>query len=254
MAAVRHTGGECPNCAALRARVAELEQQLAASQAEVAALKAAMDSDEARARRAAAEAAAAEAARLAALEAERLARSVVVYGRAGDPKTAAMHKQLRSAGIEFIEMDFDKDKDKYQEALKASGHSGKLIPPVVVRGKQAWWDEPDAAIAVHFPSMVVNELRKLGLGADIAETAAPLKKTTMESEMYTRFQNMQQAFLKADKDQDGRITKKELLILCKQWHIPSAEAQRALTEADTNMDGTLDFDEFARQFGQGPPT
>merc|ERR1712100_820018 len=62
---------------------------------------------------------------------------------------------------------------------------------------------------------------------------------------------MQQAFLKCDANQDGRISKKELMVKCREWNIPTSEAERVLKEADMDRDGTLDFNEFAQRFNGG---
>merc|ERR1712194_428201 len=68
-----------------------------------------------------------------------------------------------------------------------------------------------------------------------------------------RFSSMQQAFLKVDEDRDGFITIRELLQKCKEWNIPASEAQRALGEADTDLDGTISFAEFAVRFNSARP-
>merc|ERR1712151_822074 len=143
------------------------------------------------------------------------------------------------------------DKDKsYMDVLKANGFSGsKAPPPVVCYRGQAWWDEPDGAIAVHFPSMLVNELKKLGMGPVQEELPEAFRNGSLDTEIGERFQNMQQAFLKVDANRDGRVTKAELRQLCKNWNIPMTEAERIMGEADIlKVDGTLDFNEFVNRF------
>merc|ERR1719326_94182 len=59
---------------------------------------------------------------------------------------------------------------------------------------------------------------------------------------------MRDAFLKIDQNRDGRISKKELLDMCRQWNIPTSEANRVIGAADLDHNGTLDFNEFAQRF------
>merc|ERR1719478_2133810 len=72
--------------------------------------------------------------------------------------------------------------------------------------------------------------------------------TAMGIEVKERFRDMRTAFLKMDLNHDGRISKKELLDLCRQWNIPTSEAQRVIRAADLDNNGTLDFNEFAQRF------
>merc|ERR1719453_2604030 len=72
--------------------------------------------------------------------------------------------------------------------------------------------------------------------------------TAIGVEVKERFRDMRTAFLKMDQNRDGRISKKELMDLCRQWNIPGAEASRVLQAADLDHNGTLDFNEFAQRF------
>jgi len=175
--------------------------------------------------------------------------SLLVYGRSNCKATAAVKKELTKNGIEFETRDMDKDQS-YREILKASGFSGgKAPPPVVCYRGQAWWDEPDGAVAVHFPSMLVNEMRKLGMGPVQDDVPAVTRDVSMDTEIGERFQSMQEAFLKVDANRDGRITKAELRKMCQNWNIPTSEAERIMGEADIiNVNGTLDFNEFVKRF------
>merc|ERR1711920_47823 len=96
------------------------------------------------------------------------------------------------------------------------------------------------------------------LGAQCGGAAAvaevPVRDADIETEIAERFTSMQQAFLKVDADRDGHITKRELLQKCKEWNIPASEAQRALGEADTDLDGTISFSEFAVRFNSALPS
>jgi len=249
------------------ARQRELEQQLAGMQAS-------LDEENARFRQqqlkfeAGSAEAAANAARLAEMEAaaqaEEAARAaaeaakpreaVAVYGRANCPKTAAVTSQLTKSRVAFDFFDFDRDKS-YMQALQASGFppGGRIDPPiVVVNGQKAFWEEHNEDIAVHFPSQLINELRKLGIVKE-QEVWAPylLKDVTMDVEIKERFWNMQEAFLAMDYNQNGKVSKKELIMKCEEWNIPRSEADRVIGEADWDKDGCIDFREFCRRFGRG---
>jgi len=183
-------------------------------------------------------------------EEEEPLQDIVVYGRQGDKSTQAVMAELKKNGLSFDAFDFDSTKD-YMSAMKASGYDGKskVTPPVVVvRGKHAFWDEPDQAIKVHFPTMLINELRRLGL-IKVDEVEAAPRDVTIDVEIAERFHNMQQAFLKVDDNRDGRVSKDELRSMCKKWNIPQSEAERVIREADFDSNSTLDFREFARRFG-----
>lgn len=181
---------------------------------------------------------------------------VFVYGRNGCDKTTGMHKELTKAGIPYERRDFDKDK-RYLSALYNSGCSSAEAakPPVVCRGVRAWWDEPGAKgaegdmFAFSFSATPAMELRQtLGSGG-MQHIEAPVRlDADIDTEIQERFLSMQQAFLKVDGNSDGRITKKELMAKCKEWNIPTSEAERVLTEADIDLDGSLSFDEFAKRF------
>jgi len=67
----------------------------------------------------------------------------------------------------------------------------------------------------------------------------------MGREVKERFRNMRTAFRKMDQNHDGRISKKELLEMCRQWNIPQSEA--LIRAADVDNTGTLDFAEFAQK-------
>jgi len=183
---------------------------------------------------------------------------VYVYGRSGDKKTDEMCKALRSAQIPFQMRDFDKDK-RYNEPLKRSGYSGgSLHPPVVCLGSKAWWEDSNAPgdemFSLPFASSVAMELRH-ELGAlSGPETSIPVREgADIDTEIAERFLSMQDAFLKMDDNRDGRITKKELIEKCKQWNIPTSEAQRIIGESDVDHNGTLDFNEFAVRFNSFLP-
>lgn len=189
----------------------------------------------------------------AAAEAARPRAAVAVYGRANCPKTAAVANQLTKSKVAFDFFDFDQD-NSYMQALQASGFSpgGRIDPPIViVNGQKAFWDEPDQEIAVHFPSMLINELRKLGIVQE-QQVWAPylLKDVTMDVEIKERFWNMQEAFLAMDYNQNGKVSKKELIMKCEEWNIPRSEADRVIGEADWDKDGCIDFREFCRRFGR----
>merc|ERR1711971_235517 len=88
----------------------------------------------------------------------------------------------------------------------------------------------------------------------VQTVSAPVREgADIETEIYERFENMQQAFLKIDTNQDGCVSKSELLQKCLNWNIPISEAERAIAEADLNSDGTLSFNEFAKRFNSSKP-
>lgn len=237
----------------LKARVAELEE-------ENAALKAQLEGAQMERTRAPAEGAGAgggggakaSSGKVKFEEEEEPLQDIVVYGRQDDKKTQAVMHELKKNGLSFDAFDFDSTKD-YMDAMKASGYDGKgkVNPPiVVVKGKHAFWDEPGGAIAVHFPTMLINELRRLGMLSAVEDAPTLPRNVSMDVEIAERFHNMQQAFLKMDDNRDGRITKDELRKQCKNWNIPQSEAERVIGEADFDANGTLDFREFARRFGR----
>jgi len=237
-------------CAALKDRVGELESELAASRAREQALADRLAQYEGGG-------GGGGGGRGAGAAAERTAKpaaDIAIYGRANCKKTRAVQQELAKAGVAFDLFDFDQD-DGYREALTASGFppNGKVEPPVVChRNLEAWWDEPDAAIAVHFPSMVKMQVAKLGLvpGARGQEERTLERDVSIDVEIAERFRSMQDAFLKVDANRDGRVSKDELRRMCKQWNIPMTEAERVLDEADFDDNGCLDFREFARRFGR----
>jgi len=67
--------------------------------------------------------------------------------------------------------------------------------------------------------------------------------TAIGLEVKERFKSMRKAFRKMDQNHDGRISKEELLEMCRQWNIPQSEA--LMRAADVDHTGTLDFAEFA---------
>jgi len=235
------------------ARLAELEAGSSDKSARIRQLEAEADEGaKAAARIRELEAQAQQAARAAA-EAEKPRAAVAVYGRANCPKTAAVTSQLTKSKVAFDFFDFDRDKS-YMQALQASGlsPSGRIDPPiVVVNGNKVFWDEPQEGIAVHFPSQLINELRKLGFVQE-QQVWAPylLKDVTMDVEIKERFYNMQEAFLAMDYNQNGKVSKKELIMKCEEWNIPRSEADRVIGEADWDKDGCIDFREFCRRFGR----
>eukprot|EP00746_Dinoflagellata_sp_MGD_P168294 gnl/MRDRNA2_/MRDRNA2_99640_c0_seq1.p1 gnl/MRDRNA2_/MRDRNA2_99640_c0~~gnl/MRDRNA2_/MRDRNA2_99640_c0_seq1.p1 ORF type:complete len:594 (+),score=132.23 gnl/MRDRNA2_/MRDRNA2_99640_c0_seq1:97-1878(+) len=179
---------------------------------------------------------------------------VLVYGRGGDSKTNEMCKKLDKAGIKYQIRDFDADKG-FEEALAASGFSGQAKPPVVCFQNTAWCENPDEKpdpndmFAVPFADTVAMELRRAVGMFSGANAQQPVRNdATIDEEIMERFRSMKDAFLKVDTNRDGRVSKKELLQKCREWHIPVSEAERILAEADLNHDGTLDFNEFARRF------
>jgi len=183
--------------------------------------------------------------------------AVFVYGRNGDGKTDKMCKALHAAGIPFTTRDFDQDK-RYLKALQASGGPSSAKPVVVCRGKQAWWDDGNAKgddmFGFAFEQTVAAELRHLMGTMTGPEVSVPVRADAdIDTEIAERFLSMQQAFLKLDTNQDGRITVRELKQKCKEWNIPTSEAERAMGEADLNDDHELDFDEFARRFNSARP-
>jgi len=182
---------------------------------------------------------------------------VYVYGKQGDKNTDAMYKALQQAGIGFTKRDLASEGHKAKEALAASGCSGKPAGPVVVRGKKAWWDDGksgggkgDDMFAIPFPQAVAMELRhEMSMHGGGMDEPVPVRSdANLDEEIEERFSSMQKAFLKCDENKDGRITKKELMMKCKEWNIPTSEAERILAEADVNHDSTLDFNEFAKRF------
>merc|ERR1712232_1456412 len=182
--------------------------------------------------------------------------TVFVYGRQGSPETDAMQKALRDASIPFRTRDFDTDK-RYAQALSQSGGSmGHIHPPIVCLGDRAWWDDgnntSDGMFDIPFASSVAMDLRHvLGIKAKPKDTSKTMPMRTdadIDTEIEERFSTMQQAFLHIDYDQDGYITKDELIAKCREWNIPITEAQRTISEADVDRDGMLDFDEFAKRF------
>merc|ERR1712217_978434 len=91
-------------------------------------------------------------------------------------------------------------------------------------------------------------------GSTASQAQVPVRMDAdIDTEIAERFTSMQQAFLKVDEDRDGFITMRELLQKCKEWNIPAAEAQRALSEANTDLDGTISFAEFAQRFNSARP-
>lgn len=201
-----------------------------------------------------------EAARMQARERDLMdAKTVFVYGRRDHKKTADVEKALRQASVPFESRDFDADK-RYLEPLTQSGFdSGWERPtaPIICYGMKAWWDNFDlrpggGMFDIPFESTVAMELRSvLGIKAQPVDTSKTMPIRTdadIDTEIAERYTTMQQAFLSVDYDQDGLITVSELRAKCKEWNIPLTEAQRAIDEADTNKDGCLDFDEFAKRF------
>lgn len=109
--------------------------------------------------------------------------------------------------------------------------------------------------AFGFPETVAMELRHLIGRLDGPTVSVPVRTDAdIDTEIAERFLSMQQAFLKMDANQDGRISKKELLTKCREWNIPTSEAERVVHEADLDMNGTLDFNEFAKRFNSAIPT
>merc|ERR1719487_659048 len=109
---------------------------------------------------------------------------------------------------------------------------------------------------IPFPATVLAELRReMQKGKAPVREPSPARRldADIDTEIAERFRNMQQAFLKVDENHDGKITKRELLQKCKEWNIPDSEATRVLGEADTDLDGTLSFDEFAKRFNSALP-
>jgi len=186
--------------------------------------------------------------------------AVFVYGQSGCAKTAAVCKALHSASIPFQTRDMNQDK-RYLKAVKACCGTAATPPaPVVVRGLKAWWDDGNASqgdgmFAFGFPETVAMELRHLIGCLDGPTVSVPVRMDAdIDTEIAERFLSMQQAFLKMDANQDGRISKKELLTKCREWNIPTSEAERVVQEADLDMNGTLDFNEFAKRFNSAIPT
>lgn len=179
---------------------------------------------------------------------------VLVYGRSGDAKTDAIYKKLKGAGVQFETRDFDKDKG-FEEALAASGFGGQAKAPVICFLNTAWCEDPNEKpdpndmFSVPFADTVAMELRRAVGMFSGANAQQPVRNdATMDEEIMERFRSMREAFLKVDENRDGKVSKKELLQCCRMWHIPVAEAERILAEADVNHDGTLDFNEFAKRF------
>merc|ERR1712224_27063 len=114
--------------------------------------------------------------------------------------------------------------------------------------------QSDGMFAFGFPETVAMELRHLIGCLDGPTVSVPVRMDAdIDTEIAERFLSMQQAFLKMDANQDGRISKKELLAKCREWNIPTQEAERILGEADVDLDGTLDFKEFASRFSRTLP-
>jgi len=185
---------------------------------------------------------------------------VLVYGRTGDKDTEDVCKQLRGAQIPFERRDFDKD-DGYKAPMAESGfRGGQVKPPVICLGQKAWWNDgsadDDAMFSIPWPATVAMEIRqRLGALGGAPSVPAPVRlDADIETELYERFTSMQQAFLSIDDNQDGKITESELLRKCRNWNIPLTEAERAIAEADSDRNGVLDFNEFAKRFNSNRPT
>lgn len=184
------------------------------------------------------------------LEDEDESKTVFVYGIEGCDKCEAMYKALDKAKVPYQRRDFNKDK-RFMAPAKKTGlaSTDALYAPVVCLGDKAWWKKDDeGAQLVPFPVEVAMELRReLGLCLPTPEKVR--EDVDIDTEIYARFTSMQEAFLKMDDNQDGFITEEEVMARCRQWNIPTSEAQRIISEADRDGKGYLDFDEFAKRFG-----
>merc|ERR1712187_1019267 len=117
------------------------------------------------------------------------------------------------------------------------GSGGSLKPPIVCLGSKAWWEDSNAKgaddemFALPFSASVAMELRH-ELGALDSGPIPVREGADIDTEIAERFLSMQDAFLKLDENRDGRITKKELIDKCRQWNIPTSEAERVIGESD----------------------
>eukprot|EP00929_Paragymnodinium_shiwhaense_P076663 TRINITY_DN3944_c0_g1_i2.p1 TRINITY_DN3944_c0_g1~~TRINITY_DN3944_c0_g1_i2.p1 ORF type:complete len:775 (-),score=220.41 TRINITY_DN3944_c0_g1_i2:314-2638(-) len=179
---------------------------------------------------------------------------VVVFGQMGEPKTDVMCKKFSKVGIDYQFKDYDTDK-RFEKLLRKHGYDPrKARPPVVCYQDKVWCepfreDDPDNFCPLAFHDEVAMELRRL-LGMYTGKNAEqPVRDNgTLDEEIAERFLSMKDAFLKLDEDRDGVITVEELRRRCREWHIPKAEADRIIAEADRDRDGNLDFNEFAKRF------
>ena len=68
---------------------------------------------------------------------------------------------------------------------------------------------------------------------------------SMDQKIFMKEENLRHAFSYFDKDKDGLITVKELRnILQDTEAISDQELEEIIQEADSNSDGTVDFEEF----------
>lgn len=175
--------------------------------------------------------------------------TVFVYGIEGCQKCDAMYKALDKAKVPYKCRDFNKDK-RFEKACKKSGidMNGAIYAPVVCLGNKAWVKDTEETQLVPFEVEVAMELRReLGLYKPPPEKVR--EDIDIDTEIFQRYTTMQEAFLKLDDNQDGFITADEIKVRCKQWNIPTSEAERTIQEADKDGKGFIDFDEFAKRFG-----
>eukprot|EP00930_Biecheleria_cincta_P106347 TRINITY_DN9977_c0_g2_i1.p1 TRINITY_DN9977_c0_g2~~TRINITY_DN9977_c0_g2_i1.p1 ORF type:complete len:706 (-),score=128.36 TRINITY_DN9977_c0_g2_i1:61-2178(-) len=174
--------------------------------------------------------------------------TVFVYGLEGCEKTEAVCKALKKAKVPFQIRDFNKDK-RFMDIVEMSDENtgSDVHAPVVCLGNKAWWNHYEETQVVPFPQAVAMDLRHL-LGLNKPAPERVRVDVDIDQEIFARFLSMQEAFLKIDDDRNGLITEDELIAKCREWHIPTSEAARVISEADRDDKGCLDFDEFAKRF------
>ena len=65
-----------------------------------------------------------------------------------------------------------------------------------------------------------------------------------------RHLSLAQAFVTADRDRSGFLEAREIRRLCSNYNIPSADISSVMRHADTDKDGRINYDEFAKRLSR----
>ena len=72
---------------------------------------------------------------------------------------------------------------------------------------------------------------------------------TISEKNYLKRERLYEAFCILDKDNDGKITKEEIMDVLKSEKSQEKVIENLIKEVDTNGDGTIDYGEFMRLMG-----